>query len=65
MAFIIAGVIFAGFSLFALVMLLASGMSDSPSASQDMNGSAGAVFITGLVIAGLVAGSHFIHFPSW
>lgn len=60
-AFIIAGIIAALTIGWCLLELFASGMSDSPSASSEMAASVPWHFAIGMIAAGLIAGSHFIH----
>lgn len=63
LAFIIAGVVFAGTILLSVLMLFAAGMSDSPSASADVP--VVSTFITGTIIAALIAASHWLPHVAW
>jgi len=57
-------IVIVGSVLVALLMVFAAGMSDSPSASEGAGAQALSVFIGGLVIGGLLIGSHWMHL-SW
>lgn len=62
LAFIIAGIVFAGTVALSLLMLFAAGMSDSPSAAAGVPVTS--TFIIGTVIAALIAATHWLHM-SW
>lgn len=62
-AFIIAGIVFVITVLISLVMLFGAGMSDSPSAAASVP--VKATFITGTVIALLIAASHWLPHIGW
>lgn len=61
MAFILAGLVFVVTIAISGLMLFASGMSDSPSASAEMGGQIMWVFIGGTAISALIAASHWIN----
>jgi len=65
MAFIVAGLIAVTTIAVCAVMIFAAGMSDSPSASADVGGDALRTFVIGIVIAGLVAASHWLPHIGW
>lgn len=58
-AFILAGIVFVGTLAYCALMILAAGMSDSPSAAADIHPLP--VFIGGTIIAALIAASHWLH----
>jgi hypothetical protein len=60
-AFIVAGIIFAGTCLASVLIVFADGMSDAPSTSIDP----APVFVTGTVIAALIAASHWFPHIGW
>jgi hypothetical protein len=62
-AFILAGIVFAGTLVVSALMVFAAGMSDSPSASANVP--VLSTFITGTVIAALIAASHWMPHLSW
>lgn len=59
MAFVVAGVVALGTIGWVVVMLFASGMSDSPSASREVDKQAAVVLNVGIVVAVLIAASHW------
>lgn len=61
MSFILGGFIIIGAIGVAALMVLAAGMSDSPSASEGAGGEALTVLIVGVIVGVLVIGSHWIH----
>jgi hypothetical protein len=63
LAFILAGIIFVGTLAVSALMMIGASMSDSPSASADVP--VLSTFITGTVIAALVAASHWMLHISW
>ena len=63
LAFILAGIIFVGTLVVSALMIFAAGMSDSPSASANVP--VLSTFITGTIIAALVAASHWLPHISW
>lgn len=63
MAFVLAGIVFVVTLLISSVLLFASGMSDSPSASADVP--VLSTFITGTIIAILIAASHWLPHFGW
>lgn len=63
LAFIFAGIVFAGTLVVSVVMIFAAGMSDSPSAAENVP--VLSTFITGTIIAGLIAASHWLPHLSW
>lgn len=62
-AFIIAGIIFIGTALISIVMIFAAGMSDSPSASENVP--IKTTFFTGTIISILIAASHWLPHIGW
>lgn len=62
-AFIVAGVIFVGTILLSLLMLFAAGMSDSPSEAENVP--VISTFVTGTIIAALIAASHWLPHIGW
>jgi hypothetical protein len=47
------------------LLLLGGAMSDSPSATEQVTGTAKTTFVVGTILSILVAASHWINFPSW
>lgn len=62
-AFILAGIVFAFTLVISAMMLLAAGMSDSPSASTNVP--VVSTFVTGTIITVLIAMSHWLPHLSW
>lgn len=60
-AFIVAGLIFVGFTLFAMLLSYANGMRTAPQAETG----ALQVFLWGVVIAGIVALTHWMPHLGW
>jgi Kef-type K+ transport system membrane component KefB len=61
MAFILGGIIIVGALGIAALMVFAAGMSDNPTAADDVGRQALGVLIGGVVFGGLIIGSHWIH----
>jgi uncharacterized membrane protein len=62
-AFILAGLVFVGTLVLCALMLFAAGMSDSPGAAANVPVTS--TFITGTIIAVLIAISHWLPHLSW
>lgn len=58
MALILAGIVAAATLALSFIIAAANSMSDAPSVQSSP---VAPVFVTGMVIAGLIAGSHWIH----
>jgi hypothetical protein len=63
LAFIFAGIVFVGTLVVCAIMLFAAGMSSAPSASGEVP--VVSTFITGTIIAVLIAASHWLPHLSW
>ena len=64
-AFIIAGIIVALTGLWCLFELFAAGMSSSPSAAAEVSNRVPWHFAIGIIIAGLVAATHWLPSIGW
>jgi hypothetical protein len=64
-AFIIAGSVLGLSVLWFLVQLFASGMSDSPSAAEEMSSNAVWSLAGGTILAALIAASHWLPHIGW
>ena len=64
-AFIVAGIVFIATVGISFIMIFAAGMSDNPSASQEVGRQALGTFLTGCVIAGIIAGTHWMPSIGW
>jgi hypothetical protein len=62
-AFIIAGIVAVITIIISLLMLFAAGMSDAPSAVAKVPVTS--TFVTGMVIAGLIAATHWLPHIGW
>ena len=62
-AFILAGIVFVGTLVLSALMLFAAGMSDNPTASANVP--VLSTFITGAIIAVLIAASHWLPHLAW
>ena len=63
LAFILAGIVFAGTLAVSAAMVFAAGMSDSPSASANVP--VLSTFLSGTIIAVLIGASHWLPHMSW
>ena len=62
-AFILAGIVFVATLAVSALMVFAAGMSDSPSASANVP--VVSTFVTGTIIAALIAASHWMPHLAW
>lgn len=62
-AFIIAGIVALVTLVISALMLFAAGMSDSPSAAANVPVTS--TFITGMIIAALIAATHWMPHIGW
>ena len=65
MAFILAGLVFAGAAAFWLLSLFASGMSDSSSGSAEAMSTANFILLAGTVVAVLIGATHWLPHIGW
>jgi heme/copper-type cytochrome/quinol oxidase subunit 4 len=65
MAFILAGIFAFATVVMAVLMIMAAGMSDNPSAADDAGRQAIAILTVGLIVAVLIAVSHWLPHIGW
>lgn len=64
-AFVVAGIVAVITILITLFMLFAAGMSDAGYAARDAEHQAIGVFLTGMIIAALIAATHWLPHIGW